>query len=118
MRFACWILTGLLLGGFAVVTAYLLHERRLAGHDLPPYSVYSEASDGLGEAAYVLRRLGWTPVAVTRPIQHRQQRGLLIVAEPPSRGLFSANALSENDARSLLSWVEHGNTLLLLGRKN
>ena len=67
MRFACWILTGILLGVFGVVTAYLLRERRLAGRDLPAYSVYSEASDGLGEAAYVLRRLGWTPAAVTRP---------------------------------------------------
>jgi|SRR5579884_1865785 len=118
MRFVCWLLTGLMLCIFAVVTAYLLRERRLAGRDLPAYSVYSEASDGLGEAAYVLRRLGWTPAALTRPIQHRQQRGLLIVAEPPSGGLFSATAVSENDARSLLSWVEHGNTLLLLGRQN
>jgi len=117
-RFACWILTVLLLGVFGVVTAHLLRERRLAGRDLPAYSVYSEASDGLGEAAHVLRRLGWTPVAVTRPIQERRQRGLLIVAEPPSGGLFDADALSENDARSLLSWVEHGNTLLLLGRNN
>ncbi len=118
MRFACWILTGLLLGAFGIVTAYLLRERRLAGHDMPAYSVYSEAGDGLGEAAHVLRRLGWTPVAVTRPIQDRQHRGLLIVAEPPADGPFVADALSENDARALLSWVERGNTLLLLGRKN
>ncbi|HEY7326342.1 MAG TPA: hypothetical protein VH592_01785 [Gemmataceae bacterium] len=120
MRFACWILTGLLLGAFGVVTAYLLHERRLAGRDLPAYSVYSEAGDGLGEAAHVLRRLGWTPVAVTRPIQDHQHLGLLIVAEPPSGGRFGEEAISENDARSLLNWVEqeNGNTLLLLGRKN
>lgn len=118
MRFTCWILTGLLLGAFGVVTAYLLRERRLAGHDMPAYSVYSEASDGLGEAAHVLRRLGWTPVAMTRPILDRHHRGLLIVADPPSGGFFDADALSENDARSLLSWVEHGNTLVLLGRKN
>jgi hypothetical protein len=118
MRFTCWILTGLLLGVFGAVTAYLLHERRLAGRDLPPYSVYSEASDGLGEAAYVLRRMGWTPVAMTRPIQDHQHRGLLILAEPPSGRLFGAEALSENDSRSLLAWVERGNTLLLLGRKN
>lgn len=118
MRFACWVLIGLLLGVFGVVTVYLLRERRLAGRDLPAYSVYSEASDGLGEAAEVLRRLGWTPVAVTRPIQDRQQRGLLILAEPPTGKLFGEDALSENDARSLLSWVERGNTLLLLGGKN
>ncbi len=118
MRFACWILIALLLGVFGAVTAYLLRERRLAGRDLPAYSVFSEASDGLGEAAEVLRRLGWTPVAVTRPIQDRQHRGLLIVAEPPTGKLFGEDALSENDAQSLLTWVEHGNTLLLLGHKN
>lgn len=117
-RFVCWILTGLLLGVFGVVTAYLLRERRLAGRDMPAYSLYSEAGDGLGEAAYVLRRLDWTPVAVTRPIQDRRHRGLLIVAEPPVGGLFSEDALSQSDARSLLSWVEHGNTLLLLGGAN
>ncbi len=118
MRLTCWILTGLLLGVLGAVTVYLLHQRRLAGRDLPAYSIYSEASDGLGEAAYVLRRLGWTPVAVTRPIQSHQHRGLLIVAEPPSGGLFSADALSEHDANLLLSWVEHGNILLLVSRKN
>ncbi|MHB1423591.1 MAG: DUF4350 domain-containing protein [Gemmataceae bacterium] len=117
-RFACWLLTGLLLGVFGVVTASLLRERRLAGRDMPAYSVYSEASDGLGEAAHVLRHLGWTPVAVARPIQDRHHRGLLIVAEPPSGRLFGADALSESDAQALLSWVERGNTLLLLSRKN
>jgi hypothetical protein len=117
-RFACWILMALLLGAFIAVTGYLLRERRLAGRDMPAYSVYSEASDGLGEAAHVLRRLGWTPVAVTRPIQDRQHRGLLILVEPPSGGLFGQETLSENDARSLLRWVEQGNTLLLMGRAN
>lgn len=117
-RFVCWILIGLLLGVFGAVTAYLLRERRLAGRDLPAYSVYSEASDGLGEAGHVLRRLGWTPVAVTRPIPDERQRGLLIVAEPPAGKLFGADALSENDALALLNWVERGNTMLLVGRHN
>ena len=117
-RFACWILIGLLLGAFGAVTAYLLRERRLAGRDMPAYSVYSEASDGLGEAAQVLRGLGLTPVAVTRPIQDRQHRGLLILAEPPAASLFGGEELSENDVRSLLRWVEQGNTLLLMGRAN
>lgn len=112
------MLIGLLLGVFAAVTGYLLRERRLAGRDMPAYSVYSEASDGLGEAAQVLLRLGWTPVAVTRPMQSREHRGLLILAEPPSGRLIGSDALSENDAGVLLSWVEEGNTLLLLSRKN
>ncbi|HTU22017.1 MAG TPA: DUF4350 domain-containing protein [Gemmataceae bacterium] len=120
-RFACWILIGVLLGAFGAVTAYLLRERRLAGRDMPAFSVYSEASDGLGEAAQVLRRLGWTPVAVTRPIQDRQHRGLLILAEPPSGSLLGEDELSENEVRSLLRWVEQGeqgNTLLIMGRSN
>jgi hypothetical protein len=116
-RFACWVLIALLLGAFGAVTAYLLRERRLAGRDMPGYSVYSEASEGFGEAAHVLRRLGWTPVAVTRPIQERQHRGLLILAEPPSGGLFGGQALTENDVRTLLRWVEQGNTLLLMGQR-
>jgi hypothetical protein len=115
-RLACWVSTALLLGVFGVVTGQLLRERRLAGRDMPAYSVYSEASDGLGEAAHVLSRLGWTPVAVTRPIQDRHHRGLLIVAEPPAAKLFGEDALSKGDAQSLLNWVERGNTLLLLGR--
>ena len=119
-RFVCWCLVVLLLGVFGVVAAHLLRERSLAGRDMPPYSVYSEAGDGLGEAAHVLRRLGWTPVALTRPIQQAQQRGLLILTEPPRRSLFGeeADTISDSDAKALLRWVEQGNTLLLMSRKN
>jgi hypothetical protein len=119
-RFVCWLLVVLLLGVFGVVAEYLLRERSLAGRDMPPYSVYSEAGDGLGEAAHVLRRLGWTPVTLTRPIQHAQHRGLLILTEPPKRSMFGeeGDALSQGDARALLRWVEQGNTLLLMSRKN
>jgi hypothetical protein len=112
-RSACWIAIGVLLAGFVAVVGYLLGERRMAGRDLPAYSVYSEARDGLGEAAFVLRRLGWTPVAVTRPIHEGRQRGLLILAEPPSGNLIGGDALSKEDALVLLHWVERGNTLLL-----
>jgi hypothetical protein len=118
-RFACWLLVVLLLGVFGVVAAQLLRERSRAGLDMPAYSVYSEADDGLGEAANVLRCLGWTPVALTRPIQSGRQSGLLILTVPPRRRLFGAgDALSEGDAKALLRWVERGNTLLLLGSKN
>ncbi len=68
----------------------------------------------------VLRRLGWTPVALTRPIQQAQQRGLLILTEPPRRSLFGedADSISDSDAKALLHWVEQGNTLLLMSRAN
>jgi hypothetical protein len=119
-RFACWFLIVLLLGVFGVVAEHLLRERSLAGRDMPAYSVYSEAGDGLGEAAHVLRQLGWTPVPLTRPVQHAQHRGLLILTEPPRRSLFGEeeDALSDGDAKALLRWVEQGNTLLLMSRKN
>src|SRR5262245_33315778 len=119
-RFACWCLVVLLLGVFGAVVAYLLRERSRAGLDMPAYSVYSESSDGLGEAAHVLRQLGWTPVAVTRPIQQGRQQGLLILAEPPKRRLLGGDAedISASDTRALLHWVEQGNTLLLMSRKN
>jgi hypothetical protein len=107
-----------MLGLFGAVVVFLLRERRLAGRDMPAYSVFSEASDGLGEAAHVLRGLGWTPIALTRPVQSTRHQGLLILAEPPSGGLFGEEGLSANDVRSLLRWVEEGNTLLLLGDKN
>jgi hypothetical protein len=119
-RFICWSLVVLLLGVFGVVVSYLLRERSLAGRDMPAYSMYSEASDGLGEAAHVLRRLGWEPVALTRPVQQGRQRGLLILTEPPRRSLLGeeADTISDSDVRALLRWVEQGNTLLLMGRKN
>lgn len=119
MRLLCWFLVFALLGVFGATAAYLLRQRSRAGLDMPPYSVYSEASDGLGEAANVLRRLGWTPVAVTRPIQPGRHEGLLILTEPPRRPLFGGGArdISEGDARGLLRWVEQGNTLLLMSRK-
>src|SRR5262249_51506396 len=81
---------------------------------------YSEASDGLGEAAHLLRQLGWQPVAVTRPIQNTRHRGLLILTEPTPDGPLGGDedAIPEGDARALLHWVEEGNTLLLCGRTN
>src|SRR5205823_1446945 len=78
------------------------------------------AGDGLGEAAEHLRRLGWTPIAVTRPIQSTQHRGLLVVVEPEPAGLLGEEegGLSEAEARAMLRWVGQGNTLLLCCGKN
>jgi hypothetical protein len=99
----------LLLGGFLVVVLYLLDLRVKAGKGLPAYSSYSEEDDGLAESAFILDRLGWTPVPLTQPAVPGLQRGLLILAEP------GPGELGDGDARALLRWVEAGNTLLLAG---
>jgi hypothetical protein len=119
-RFLCWCLAVLWLGVFAAVAALLLRERTAAGLNMPAYSVWSEANDGLGEAAHVLRRLGWTPVAVTRPIQQTRHRGLLVMVAPERTNPFSDDegGISDGEAAALLRWVEQGNTLLLMGKKN
>jgi hypothetical protein len=97
----------LLLGSFLVLTARLLHQRLQTGAGLPPCSVYSDRADGLGEAAYLVRELGYQATPLTRLPAASLQRGLLILAEP------IADDLGEPDAGALLSWVESGNTLLL-----
>jgi hypothetical protein len=118
-RFFCWILVLLLVGVFGAVATATLRERIAAGKGMPDYSVYSDQGAGLGEAANVLRQLGWTPVAVTRPVQQIRHRGLLILTEPERRGLLAdEGSLSEADAKALLRWVEQGNTLLFSARTN
>src|SRR4051812_27690820 len=87
-RFASWSLVGVLLAAFAAGVVGVLRQRAAAGKGMPPYSVYSQAGDGLGEAADNLRQLGWQPVAVTRPISNTHHRGLLIVCEPLAEGLL------------------------------
>jgi hypothetical protein len=112
-RFVAWLWVALLLGGFAAVTVGALRERAAAGQGMPPYSVYSEANDGLGEAAHLLRQLGWEPVALTRPVQAAQHRGLLILLQPERSAAFGEEGgLSDGDAANLLRWVAAGNTLL------
>jgi hypothetical protein len=96
-----------LLGAFIALTVALLNRRTAAGKGMPAYSLYSEERNGLGEAAYLLRQLGWVPVPLTSPVQQQFQRGLLILAEP------GEDQLTDADARHLLAWVEAGNTLLL-----
>src|SRR5207253_3676543 len=89
--------------------------RASAGHGMPDYSVYSSAPDGLAQAGDVLRRLGWQPVPVTRPIQQTRDRGLLILVEPhrPGLAIGPVQPLSDADVEGLLDWVRQGNTLLL-----
>src|SRR5262245_5669173 len=117
-RSLAWLLVLALLGAFGAVTFVLLRQRSAEGKGLPDYSAFSDGADGLGEAAHFLRQAGWTPVAVTRPIQHTGRSGLLVVAEPTPPGPFGGGGLGEADARALLSWVEQGNTVLLVARKN
>src|SRR4051794_16788264 len=108
-----WLSAVLLVGGFVAAFAALLRERAGAGVGMPAYSVYSDAADGLGGAAYVLRELGWVPVAVTRPIQNTAHRGLLVMAEPKGGGILAGQGeLSEAEAQAVLRWVAEGNALL------
>jgi hypothetical protein len=112
-RLLSWLLVLLLFGAFVGAVAYALELRAAAGKGFPDHSVYSEEADGLAEAARFLRKSGWEPVAVTRPIASPRYRGLLVLVEPSAGG---ENDLPESDARALLHWVEEGNTLLFCGR--
>ena len=113
------MLTLALLLGFAAVVFAVMRGRAEAGKGMPAFSVYSNERDGLATAALVLRKLGWEPVAVTRPIQNTHLHGLLVLVEPhTSAGLMGTDVgLSETDSWGLLKWVARGNTLLLCGRQ-
>jgi hypothetical protein len=117
-RLVSWLLVLSLAGAFAGAVAYALRQRAEAGKGLPEYSVYSEEADGLAEAARILGKLGWEPVAVTRPIQHTRHRGLLVVTEPEEASPLTGRrpGLSGDDAQALLGWVAEGNTLLYCAR--
>jgi hypothetical protein len=112
-RFLSWLLVLLLFGAFIGAAVHALSLRAAAGKGMPPYSVYSHESDGLSAAARVLRRGGWQPIEVTRPITATSYRGLLILVEPAG----ADEPITEGDAQALLHWVEAGNTLLYCGRQ-
>jgi hypothetical protein len=107
------VLLGTGAAALAVLFA-LLSARSRAGAGLPDYSVYSDGPDGLAQASDVLRKLGWQPLAVTRPIQQTHHRGLLILVEPrrPGLQLEAVEPMSDADVDGLLAWVQQGNTLL------
>jgi hypothetical protein len=112
-----WLMVLLLLGLLTAAGYFALQSRLEAGKDLPEYSVFSDEENGLAKAAQVLRQIGFRPVALTRPMQHTQHRGLLIMVSPRQMTLFGAlPGLSENNGKGLLNWVEKGNTLVLLTR--
>jgi hypothetical protein len=113
-RVLSWCLVFVLFGAFVAVVVYELRARAAAGKGMPAFSVYSAERDGLAEAADVLRKLGYQPVAVTRPIQHTHDRGLLVLVQPEGQALLPGEEpdLGEADVHALLGWVEEGNTLL------
>lgn len=116
-RLFSWVLVFFLGAVFLGAVAFSLRRRVETGHGMPEYSVYSEEENGLGEAARLLRQLGWEPVALTRPIAQVRPRGLLIVAEPTeTTPLGRQPGLDETNARALLRWVAAGNTLLYAAR--
>lgn len=117
-RLACWSVVALLLAGFLAVLTDLLRARREAGLDMPAYSIYSDAEDGLGEAAHVLAALGWTPLPLTRPVQAAHQQGLLILVQPVMGARAEEYSLGPADAEAILRWVGRGNTLLLCSSRN
>lgn len=119
-RFLSWLLALSLPALFAAVALVVLDRQASAGRGMPPYSVYSSTDRGLGEAADLLDQLGWTAVAVTRPIEQTRCRGLLIIAEPQSSRTLTEDETSFRDSEieALLRWVERGNTLLLCSDRN
>ncbi|HXG10425.1 MAG TPA: DUF4350 domain-containing protein [Gemmataceae bacterium] len=118
-RLFAWLLVLLLFGLFGAAVVFVLLVRVEAGKGFPPYSVYSAERDGLIECARLLRKLGWEPVALTRPIEPGRHQGLLILVEPSGTALIPGDEpdLSDTEVRALLNWVERGNTLLLCGRQ-
>jgi hypothetical protein len=112
-----WVMSLMLLGGLVWVAGVVLRQRADAGWEMPPFSVYSNGQDGLGELGQLLAGLGWEPVALTWPAPRPTDRGLLVVAEPRGAGwLPGAEAIPEGEALALLDWVGRGNTLLVAGR--
>jgi hypothetical protein len=108
----------LTVGGACAWLLYgVFDDRASAGVGLPAYSMYSDGPDGFAQAAALLEKLGWQPVAVTRPIQQTRLRGLLVIAQDgrPLTQLGRGPALSDADVEGLLDWVRQGNTLLLCG---
>jgi hypothetical protein len=112
-------LTLALLLGFAAVVFAVVRNRAESGKGMPAFSVYSNEHDGLATAALVFRKLGWEPVAVTRPIQNTHLRGLLVIVEPQTSAgpLGMEPGLSDADTKGLLAWVASGNTLVVCGRQ-
>jgi hypothetical protein len=113
-RWWSWFLVVVLFGVYFAAVADALRRRAEAGKGMPEFSVYSEEANGLAESARLLRKLGWEPVALTRPPSNPRQRGLLLVTQPRADvALELQTELPVADVLNLLQWVEAGNTLIL-----
>src|SRR5437870_2714404 len=116
-RLLPWLILLVVFTAFGGAVYRALSLRLAAGKGMPEYSLLSEEGNGLSAAAELLRKLGWQPIALTRPVQHSEQRQcercLLILAEPFGRSwlLGHGSDMSELDAKGMLHWVEQGNTL-------
>src|SRR5262249_25475109 len=125
-RSGSWLFLLFFCAAFGTAIYLGLRAQADAGKGMPDYSVYSDERNGLAKTADVLRKLGFTPRAVTRPVNPDRERGLLIMVEPEGpKTLFNKKTgLSKDDVHILLNWVENGgkgdegNTLLLCGRQN
>jgi hypothetical protein len=116
-RLAVWLVLLGVSGPCALVLYGVLNDRANAGAGLPEFSVYANDRNGLAQAGMLLRKLGWRPIALTRPVQQAHLRGLLIIVLPsqPSAFLRLRPLLYSDDVRGLVRWIEQGNTLLLCG---
>src|SRR5262245_35660246 len=122
-RSGSWLFLLILFGAFAAAVYLGLRAQANAGKGMPPYSVYSSDSEkGLAQAGQVLRKLGFRPYALTRPVSPDQNFGLLILVEPQTDTLLGKKpGMTRGEAHILLKWVEEGgteegNTLVLCGR--
>jgi hypothetical protein len=120
-RILPWTLLLILFGAFAVVAFVALRARTQAGRDMPPFSVYSQEKNGLAEAERLLRELGWKTEKLTRPVQQLEpskEPRLVIMIEPEASGHMPGQegGIGKPEAKSILRWVEEGNTLVLAGR--
>jgi hypothetical protein len=122
-RFMSWILLFIAFGSLGRVVYHALGVRLRAGKGMPEYSLLGEDYNGLSAAGALLRKLNWQPVALTRPIQHSEQREskgcLLMLVEPADPSWFSAaeSTMNKLAVKGMLHWVERGNTLFLCGRR-
>jgi hypothetical protein len=99
---SAWILAGLL---GLVFLAVLIAPAREEGE---PYSSYSAGANGVRLGRDLLERLGWKPEARIVPFADS-------LADPAPVQVLVSAAISESEARDLLSFVRQGGGLVVAG---